>query len=895
MGSQKTDIHSSAVALSNYNIMVNITRSLRSFLQFSSVSLASSSTASIFAHSFHFTLMKQFLYFLLLISFSCQNTHLPIEPGISKQLADWRVLHIHKVNYQLQFRIPEQKDEAITGTLTSSFELDTKTQDLAFDFKGSGAKVSRVVANGEEIPARLEEQHLLIDHKHLKNGMNQVDVEFTSPDQSLNRNDEFLYTLFVPDRASTAFPCFDQPNLKATFTLSLQIPQSWKAVANAPEERMETQNSASTHYFTETELLPTYLFAFAAGKFETISRQHNNKTYNLYHRENSPVKLAANTDSIFSLLFRSVDHIEAYTGIPYPFAKYDLVVIPSFQYGGMEHPGVTLYRDSRMFLEGNPTQREQLDRANLIAHETAHMWFGDLVTMTWFDQVWLKEVYANFIADKITAPLFPGFNQDLLFLMAHYTDAYSVDRTAGANPVNQQLDNLKDAGNLYGPIIYHKAPIVMAMLENRIGKQALQKGLQQYLQTYSYANAGWDELIGLLDTDKSLKKWSKTWVDETGRPNFKLQKEKAGIRILQSDPSGKSRVWEEEAELVIQQQGKLHRHRFTADKADTLLRMHTDSIDWMYLNGNGKTYGFVAIDPSTQTWFSKNLSSVPDVLLRASVWVDLNENLHQAQLAPIDFAKAALNNLPQESDPVLYETVLGYLTDCYQSQLSDDEKSALQAPIESFISEQLTARPEQANTLCHAAIRLFRSPLSLATLEKTFADKQLSGKPLTTTQLTDLALTLAMLLPEKAEKILDEQESRLDNPDLKARFRFIRPVVSSTEAVRDSAFLSFALPENREHEPWVQSALAWLNHPDSANSRVKYIEPGLKLLPEIQQTGDIFFPQRWASALLQGHKSRDAAVIICQFLNTHPDFPEPLRMKVLQSADKLLRKYPPKD
>lgn len=842
--------------------------------------------------STNYSAMRRLLYLLVLLTMSCQTKQLPVEPGIPKQLADWRANHISKVNYRLLFRIPEHKTEAITGSLLASFDLNTREQDLVFDFKGPGAEVSRVLANGTEIPVRIEAQHLLIDHKQLEKGTNQIEVEFTSPDQSLNRNDEFLYTLFVPDRASTAFPCFDQPNLKATFTLSLQVPSSWKAVANAPEEKVESTDSTATHYFAETELLPTYLFAFAAGKFDTISRVHNNRTYTMYHRETSTGKLANNTDSIFSLLFRSVDDIEAYTGIPYPFAKYDFVAVPSFQYGGMEHPGVTLYRDNLMFLEGNPTPREQLNRANLIAHETSHMWFGDLVTMAWFDQVWLKEVYANFIADKVTAPLFPGFNQDLLFLMAHYSDAYSVDRTTGANPVNQQLDNLKDAGNLYGSIIYHKAPIVMAMLENRIGKEALQKGLQQYLKKYSYGNAGWGELISLLDTDGSLKKWSSVWVDEAGRPTLQLKKEAGGIRVHQSDPSGKNRVWEEEAEVVYSQKSKLHRLQFPINQADTLLQLNTDSIDWMYLNGNGKTYGFVTIDPPTQAWFSKNLSSVPDVLLRASAWIDLNENLHEDNMRPAAFTAAVLNNLPGETDAVLYETILGYLTACYQYQLSDDDKSKLQKSLESFISAQLKSHPDRANALCNAAIRLFRSPEALTLLEKSFADKKLEGNPLTATQLTDLALTLAIHIPEKATSILDEQESRLDNPDLKARFRFIRPAVSADEAVRDSVFQSFTQLENREHEPWVQTSLAWLNHPDLAANRIKYIEPALALLPEIQQTGDIFFPQRWASALLQGHKSPDAAKIVRQFLASHPEFPEPLRLKVLQSADDLLRKYP---
>ena len=163
--------------------------------------------------------------------------------------------------------------------------------------------------------------------------------------------------------------------------------------------------------------------------------------------------------------FSALDWLEEYTGISYPFEKFGFALIPSFQYGGMEHPGAILYRARSLFLEENATQNELLGRAGLIAHESAHMWFGNLVTMDWFNDVWLKEVFANFMSAKIVNPHFPAINHDLRFLMAHYPSAYGVDRTKGANPIQQELPNLKDAGTVYGAIIYQKAPIVMRHLE----------------------------------------------------------------------------------------------------------------------------------------------------------------------------------------------------------------------------------------------------------------------------------------------------------------------------------------------------------------------------------------------------------------------------------------------
>ena len=145
------------------------------------------------------------------------------------------------------------------------------------------------------------------------------------------------------------------------------------------------------------------------------------------------------------------------------------MLVPSFQFGGMEHPGSIFYNAASILLDESATENQMLGRASLIAHETAHMWFGDLVTMRWFNDVWMKEVFANFMAAKIVNPSFPKVNHELRFLVAHYPGAYSVDRTAGTHPIRQELANLNEAGSLYGAIIYQKAPIVMRQLERLLG------------------------------------------------------------------------------------------------------------------------------------------------------------------------------------------------------------------------------------------------------------------------------------------------------------------------------------------------------------------------------------------------------------------------------------------
>lgn len=834
------------------------------------------------------------IFFFSLLFTGCYKPHLPITTGVSQELAQYRKSVLSEINYDLSFRIPEQKDEKIDGTGVIRFKLKVAVQDLQLDFKGDTTQKYTVSCNGKTSKIAIKNGHLVIRKSDLQTGANEIKINFICPDWSLNRNPEFLYTLFVPDRASTAFPCFDQPDLKAKFKLQLKIPQDWIAVANGSIENEEIQDSAKTLNFNLTKPLPTYLFAFSAGKFDTISRTKNGKTCVLYHREKEE-ELRNNTDSIFSLLFHSIDWIEKYTGILYPFEKYDLVAVPSFQYNGMEHPGATLYRASSLFLDANPTQQQLLRRANLIAHETAHMWFGDMVTMPWFDEVWLKEVFANFIADKVVTPMFPEFNFDLQFLLAHYDMAYSVDRTSGANAIGQKLANMKDAGSLYGSIIYHKAPIVMRMLEQKTGEAALQKGLQQYLTKNAYGNAGWKELIGILNTAQTddLPRWSVSWVEEAGRPHLKAAIVGKDLAIEQHDSHEKTRIWPQNLDLAFSENGKISQQEIVINSIKTELKnlFSGGKPEWVYLNSKGKVYGFVEMDSSSVHYFLNHFSNLTDDLLRASVLTDLTENLYENKLNTTEYLNLLINQLPRESNSVIFERMLSHLESCYLYKATPEQQRAIQEKLEVLLWNEYASRKNQQTAIINSIIRLSRTGNSLSRLESCLNNP--SHHPdikLSPDQQNELAFQLALKLPEKANEILDNQENRISNPDKKVQFQFVRKSLNPGKAERDLFFQTLLQEENREHEPWVDQAMAFLNHPIREKESLDYIRPALDELQEIQRTGDIFFPKSWLDNLLKGHNSKEAAVIVKQFLADHPDYPEDLKLKILQSADHLLRK-----
>ncbi|MGE0088223.1 MAG: M1 family metallopeptidase, partial [Bacteroidales bacterium] len=506
------------------------------------------------------------LLFCFVIIFSCSDkqTNLCVH-GVTIDLAELRKQQLSNIQYFAFFDIPDSLTSSIQGKISIGFNfVNIKDQPLLLDFKNTKDAILELKLNQKKIGLQFKNQHIIVPARKLKDGKNTIEIDFIANDGSLNRNTEYLYTLFVPDRASTAFPCFDQPSLKARFTLELKTPATWTAISNSSVRSAQQNKSFKLYSFFESEPISTYLFSFTAGVFKSVSSTQNGRTITMYHRESDSLKVNRNLNQIFDLHFSSLEWLEKYTNIPYPFQKFDFVVIPSFQYSGMEHPGAILYRDSKLFLDESAGIREQLSRANLIAHETSHIWFGDLVTMDWFSQVWLKEVFANFIADKIVNPIFPEVNHQLNFLISHYSEAYSVDRTSGANPIDQELKNQNDAGTLYGSIIYHKAPIMMYKLEKAIGNSILKSGLQEYLLKYKFANATWDDLIDILSakTDFDLKTWSDNWVKKPNMPTIKVNKafdtqnKLSSLVLEQSDPSESGKKWPQEIEVLSLTNGR---------------------------------------------------------------------------------------------------------------------------------------------------------------------------------------------------------------------------------------------------------------------------------------------------------------------------------------------------
>lgn len=731
-----------------------------------------------------------------------------LEPGVSLELAQYRRKHISQVSYELFFHIPEHTTGDVTGKASISFHLARAQHGVILDFQATPDHVGRVVVNGKEAGYQFLNGHILIPSDYVQPYENLVEIDFTATNQALNRSPGFMYTLLVPDRASTAFPCFDQPDLKASFRLSLDIPAEWTALSNGPLEKEEFSGGRRQMTFGKDKPISTYLFAFAAGAFDKVSETRNGRLVNLYHRETDQEKLTHNLPRIFGQHFDALDWLEEYTGIPYPFAKFDMILLPGFQYSGMEHPGAIWYRDSRLLIDASAPISQQLAKASLIAHETAHMWFGNLVTMEWFDDVWLKEVFAGFMADKIVHPLYPEVNHDLQFILAHYPRAAAVDRSRGTHPIKQQLGNMNQAGTLYGAIIYNKAPIVFRDLETRMGEPAFRSAVREYLQAYSLGNADWDDLAAIFDrhTPMDVNEWSNKWIYGTGMP-------------------------------VIPRDG------------------------------------------------------MNDAYIRGANQLEHYEAFLQGKYSPEEYYQSLLAALAGEQNPQLARYLAGNIQTVYWRFLSDTLRRRLNPATESLLWERLSSAPaEEKPVYFDAYLSVVLSDGGIRNLAELLEGSAVVvGLDMTEERRFGIAAALMLRDHESGQHLYDALSENTVNPDRRRRMEFLQPALSADMADREAFFDVLRKPENRRPEPWVNEGLFFIHHPLRQGSGKAFIRESLEMLPEIQRTGDIFFPLNWLEATLGGYRDAKTAALVEDFLEKNPDLDENLKLKVLQAADLLFR------
>jgi aminopeptidase N len=853
-------------------------------------------------------------------------------PGVPRELARWRAEHYRDVRYALDIYLAPGA-EMLRGKIKISVTLDAGAGDLVLDWRmldkkaDPRSRVSDIKANGRKVDdARFANEHILIPRSHLSTGANTVEMSFESPVSAsgsavtryLDREDnsEYVYTLFVPSDASTAFPCFDQPDLKARFTLRVTAPESWRVVSNTDgavvSEFDETSGGLPQsppkgmlwHWFKETEPLSTYQFAFAAGPFEEFKDDASPYKTRLYVRKSKAERAKKELQEVFRLNREALKFFERYFDHKFPFPKYDLVLIPEFAYNGMEHAGATFLREEGVLFPSDPTAADIAARAETMLHEAAHQWFGDLVTMRWFDDLWLKEGFATFMAYKAVEALMPEFKAWKVFHLRTKPLAYLTDVTKGTTPIFQEIPNLSAAKSAYGNIVYRKAPSILRQAEFYLGEREFQRAIQLFVKEHAYANATWEDLVSAFErtSGRRLGAWAAAWVKRRGMPDVRVRWS-ANARgrinhftIEQRDALGEGGSWPMKVNILLATDAAGAR---AAPLTVTLRGAGAARVPeaigkprpaFVFANFEDYGYGRFLLDDESRAVVTKNLGAVKDDFLRALLWDSLWDSVREVELAPADFIALAVREAPRERDDVLLNFILARVQTAFLRYLSDEQRKALAPELLRVLEEGMTSAGTVGERITY--FRTFREVATtgeaLARLADIYNGKlQVPGMTLRSRDRFDIARVFISQGDPQGDAVL-RNAVKQDQSDDGRRYAYAAEAARPDAATKKRYFDQYLHDKNLA-ESWIEASFGPFNAPRQSALTLPYLDAALAELPTLKRTRKIFFVNGWLAAFIGGQCDARAASTVSDFLARTPSLDRDLSLKILEAADGLER------
>ena len=501
----------------------------------------------------------------------------------------------------------------------------------------------------------------------------------------------YTYSQFeVPD-ARRVYTTFEQPDLKSTFTLTVKAPKGWKVFSNAPTPSPEEDGDSWTYRFATTEKMSTYITAVVAGPYEGVTdtlTSSDGRTIDLGVYCRASVLEHLDADAIIDITRKGFEFFEDAYGIAYPFTKYDQVFVPEYNAGAMENAGCVTFRDAYVF-RTRPTEAQLESRANTILHELAHMWFGDLVTMKWWNDLWLNESFAEFMSHLALAENTP-YTEGWTGFMVRKDWGLKQDQLPPTHPITAQIRDLADVEVNFDGITYAKGASVLRQLVSYVGRDAFFAGLHEYLTAHSYANATLADLLGELEkaSGRDLAAWSKVWLEEAGvtllRPSVETDEEGRITRL-----SIEQEAFSEGASL------RPHRLAVAGYSLDgeSLQRVFHEELDvdgastdvpsaegvarpdFILVNDGDLAYAKIRLDEDSLAFAVANITRFTDSLTRGVVMAAAWDMTRDGQMKARDYLNLALTAVPAETNMQLLTLTLRHIDEAVRTFVAPDARA----------------------------------------------------------------------------------------------------------------------------------------------------------------------------------------------------------------------------
>ena len=624
--------------------------------------------------------------------------------------ASARAERVSNARYELELDLTKGAP-TYRGALMLTFDQSGEG-DLTLNFRGK--RIDLLELNGEAVSFEWLGRKLTLpgsvlaasntlridyenDYDHGGDGFHQ----FVDPEDG----EEYLYTNFEPFDAHRLFPCFDQPDIKARYRLTVTAPAEWTLTTNEREASSETQADGRVRReYEETPPFSTYLFALIAGRYHVARDEHAGIPLGLLCRRSMAQYL--DTDELFTITRQGLDFFGEFFDYDYAFGKYDQIFVPEFNHGAMENVGAVTFNESMVYRDP-PTENQRRRRAEVILHEMAHMWFGNLVTMRWWNDLWLNESFATYMSFLAMegATRFQSGWQDFNNGIKNW--AYRQDQLITTHPIAGTVRDTDETFLNFDGITYGKGASVLKQLVATIGIDGFREGMRHYFRTYDYGNASLHDFLGALEegSGRELGEWSRLWLETPSLNTIRADWESDGERVTrlelsQSAPEDYPTIRPHTLETgLLTDDGTVT----AVEAVPSVLEGESTEVAeargrprpaLVFPNFNDHAYAKIALDAESVAWARENIERVGDDLLRQQLWSTLWSMVRDQQLKSTDFLAIVREKIGFERNIELVDSVLGHAAAAQNRYVPSEQRDAEAHLLFETAREGLLAAPD---------------------------------------------------------------------------------------------------------------------------------------------------------------------------------------------------------
>ena len=841
---------------------------------------------------------KSTLFVLLVTLCAARAWSRPAVKGLSEQEAQLRSAAVRDVSYALSMSIDGTAPE-YSGRETIAFTAAQAVPALTLDF--DSGTVEALSVDGKDaapgyngifltLPALAAGAHRLeVRWRHAYSETGEGLYRFKDPEDGRL----YLYTDFEPFNANKLFPCFDQPDLKARFTLKVDAPAAWTVISTMRESKVAPAGAGRKLWeFPPTPPLSTYVFSLHAGEYAHWSAKAGSIPLRLFARRS----LARYVDAQewFDVTRRGLAFYGKYFGIPYPYGKYDQLIVPDYNAGAMENVGAVTFSE-RYIRRGKRTLAEKEDLADTILHEMAHMWFGDYVTTAWWDGLWLNESFAEYMASLSCARATRYKDAWRSFFIDDKTWAYREDQQPTTHPIEAKVDDTETAFTNFDGITYGKGASALKQLAHLLGEDAFRDGVRLFLSRHAYGAAREQDFFAALGeaAKKDLSPWAAQWLETTGVNTVAARWTCEGGKLSSlalEQGNGPVRERKTQAALYDAALRPLGEAPvlMTSQEASVPALLGKPCPALVFPNAGDYDYAKMALDERSVKTAESSLEKAKDPLLRAMLWHALWDMVRDARWPVTSYERLALDKLGLEPDFKTAQMVLKTLSGATGSALEYDPHPDVAAFEALFWRKLKTAKKgsDEQKLWLDAFISVASTPRGLARLDRLLEERGPDGVALDQDRRWDaLARLSALGAPEAASLI--SAEAKKDDSDKGVKGALAARAASSDEAAKRARLAQLADPASQESLGDQRAALAAFYPREQAALRWKLAPEFFAALPKLAPVKGEEFLNAFTRSLAPDACSAESVAAFDEFLAKHGSLPPAIvkNLKIARAED----------